>query len=60
MPKPVFKRINLLNIIKDNVFLLKEIDSSIKIELTHTENEYLFTCDSEQISESFLILLKIL
>ena len=32
MPKPVFKRINLSNIIKDNVFLLKEIDSSIKIE----------------------------
>ena len=58
MPKPVFKRINLLNIIKDNVFLLKEIDSSIKIELTHTENEYLFTCDSEQISRVFFNLVK--
>ena len=58
MPKPVFKRINLLNIIKDNVFLLKEIDSSIKIELTHTENEYLFTCDSEQISRVFFNLIK--
>ena len=58
MPKPVFKRINLLNIIKDNVFLLKEIDSSIKIELTHSENEYLFTCDSEQISRVFFNLVK--
>jgi len=58
MPKPVFKRINLLNIIKDNIFLLKEIDSSIKIELTHTENEYLFTCDSEQISRVFFNLVK--
>ena len=58
MPKPVFKRINLLNIIKDNVFLLKEIDSSIKIELTHNENEYLFTCDSEQISRVFFNLVK--
>ena len=58
MPKPVLKKINLLDIIDDNIFLLKEIDSSIKINLKHNEKEYWFICDSEQISRVFFNLVK--
>ena len=58
MPKPVFKKINLINIIDDNIFLLRQIDSSIKIDFKHKEKEYWFTCDSEQISRVFFNLVK--
>ena len=58
MPKPVLEKINLLDIIDDNIFLLKEIDSSIKINLKHNEKEYWFICDSEQISRVFFNLVK--
>ena len=37
---------------------MKEIDSSIKINLKHNEKEYWFICDSEQISRVFFNLVK--
>jgi len=58
MPKPVFKSINLLSIIKDNINLLNQIDDSIKITFTNHDNEYLIIGDSEQISRVFFNLVK--
>ena len=58
MPKPVFKKVNLLTIIKDNISLLNQIDDSININFTNQEKEYLFNCDSDQISRVFFNLVK--
>ncbi len=58
MPKPVFKKINLLNIIEDNIFLLKGIDNTIKINFNYDDKVYWFVCDSEQISRVFFNLVK--
>jgi len=53
MPKPVMKKINLLNIITENIRLLNQIDTSIKINCLNHEKEYFFVCDGEQISRVF-------
>jgi len=58
MPKPVFKKINLLTIIKENISLLNQIDASISINFTNQEKQYSFNCDSEQISRVFFNLVK--
>ena len=57
MPKPVFKKINLSNIIKENINLLNQIDDSIKINYNE-DNEYFIFGDSEQISRVFFNLVK--
>ncbi len=58
MPKPVFKKINLSNIIKENINLLNQIDDSIKITYNNEDNEYFIFGDSEQISRVFFNLVK--
>ena len=58
MPKPVMKKINLLNIITENIRLLNQIDTSIKINCLNHEKEYFFVCDGEQISRVFFNLVK--
>ena len=58
MPKPVFKKINLLTIIKENISLLNQIDDSISINFTSQEKQYSLNCDSEQISRVFFNLVK--
>jgi len=58
MPKPILKKNNLLNIIKENLNLLNEIDKTIEINFSSDENEYLMVCDSEQISRVFFNLVK--
>ncbi len=58
MPKPIFKKINLLTIVKENINLLCQIDDSIKISCRNSENEYFIVCDSEQISRVFFNLVK--
>ncbi len=58
MPKPIFKKNNLINIVKDNIFLLNEIDNTVKINLKNDQNEYFLICDSEQISRVFFNLVK--
>ena len=58
MPKPILKKNNLLDIVTENIKLLNEIDSSIKIKLTNKDDYYWMICDSEQISRVFFNLVK--
>ena len=58
MPKPIFKENNLIKIINENVLLLKEIDSSININLNNEEKNFTIICDYEQMNRVFLNLIK--
>jgi len=58
MPKPIFKKNDLVNIIKENIKLLKVIDPSINIELISKSDKIQFFCDGEQISRVFFNLIK--
>ena len=58
MPKPIFKKINLSHIIKENIILMNELDSSVTIKLKENYKDGLAMCDSEQINRVFINLLK--
>ena len=58
MPKPIFRNNDLIQLINDNIKLLSEIDTQIKIELIYNPNKILFNCDKEQLSRVFLNLIK--
>ena len=58
MPKPIFKKNDLINIINENIKLLKEIDLSIDINFKFNDEKILFECDSEQIGRAFFNLIK--
>jgi two-component system nitrogen regulation sensor histidine kinase NtrY len=48
----------LINIVKDNIKLLKELDLDIDINFFCEHEKILFTCDIEQISRVFFNLIK--
>jgi two-component system nitrogen regulation sensor histidine kinase NtrY len=54
MPKPVFKKHNIIDIIQTNIKLMNEIDLSIKIDFKYNSPKILLNCDKEQISRVFL------
>ena len=58
MPKPILKSNNLVLIINDNINLLKELDTSINVELFSSNNKIMLISDSEQLSRVFLNLIK--
>ncbi len=58
MPKPVLKKNDLIKIIHENIKLLSEIDSSIKIDLDYKNPSILLECDKEQISRVIFNLVK--
>ncbi len=58
MPKPVLKKNDLIKIIHENIKLLSEIDSSIKIDLNNKKSSILLECDKEQISRVIFNLIK--
>jgi len=58
MPKPILKENDLVQIIKDNINLLSDIDSKIKIEFQKSFDKILFRGDKEQLSRAFLNLIK--
>ena len=58
MPKPIFKENDLINIIKENIKILNEIDLNIDISIEHKKSKILFICDSEQISRVIFNLIK--
>ena len=59
MPKPLFKKNNLIEIVNNNVELLKNIDKDIKIQFNlNNENNLNTVCDYEQISRVFFNLIK--
>jgi two-component system, NtrC family, nitrogen regulation sensor histidine kinase NtrY len=58
MPKPITKKNDIVEIIENNVTLLKEIDLKIKINFTKTDKIIHLMCDNEQINRVFLNLIK--
>ena len=58
MPKPIFRENNLVDLINDNIRLLKELDKSIAINFIKNSNQILLESDREQISRVFLNLIK--
>ncbi|MDC3038282.1 ATP-binding protein, partial [Candidatus Pelagibacter sp.] len=58
MPKPIFRENNLVDIIQENINLLKELDNSIDIYFNNNFDKILLKSDKEQISRVFLNLIK--
>ena len=58
MPKPIFRENNLVNIIHENINLLKELDNSIDISFKKDLDKIMLESDKEQISRVFLNLIK--
>ena len=58
MPKPIFRENNLVDIIQENINLLKELDNSIDINFKKDLNKITLESDKEQISRVFLNLIK--
>ena len=58
MPKPIFKKNDLLKILNENIKLLSEIDKSIEINLQSNQKNLTFNCDKEQIARVFFNLIK--
>ena len=58
MPKPVLLNNDLISIIKDNITLLKQVDTSIEFNFKKNKEQILLNSDKEQISRVFLNLIK--
>ena len=58
MPKPTLRENNLINLIKENIKLLKELDNTIDIDLSSNSEKIILNSDKEQISRVFLNLIK--
>ncbi len=58
MPKPIFRENNLVNLINENINLLKELDNSIEITFEKNFEKIMLESDKEQISRVFLNLIK--
>ena len=58
MPKPIFKKNDLVKIINETIKLLSQMDKKIKIELINEPNNIFFESDKEQLSRVFLNLIK--
>ena len=58
MPKPIFKKNNLIEIIIDNIKLLSGIDLSINIDFVSRKSVIDFECDREQMNRVIFNLIK--
>jgi len=58
MPKPILKKNNLIDIINENIKLLREVDSTINFNLKFYDKKILFVFDYEQINRVFFNLIK--
>ena len=58
MPKPIFNKNNIVEIINNNISLLKEIDMSISINQKYQKKDLFIKCDGDQISRTFFNLIK--
>ena len=58
MPKPILSKNNLVDIIDDNINLLKELDNSILIDFKKQSDKVYLESDKEQINRVFLNLIK--
>ena len=58
MPKPILKENDLIQILKDNIILVSELDKNIRINFKTNSNKVLFKGDKEQLSRVFFNLIK--
>ena len=58
MPKPILKENNLIQIIKDNIKLLSELDKRVNISINTNKNEVFLNSDKEQLARVFFNLIK--
>jgi len=58
MPKPIFKKNDLIKIISENISLMEELDPSVNINFKHIEKNIFIKCDAEQLNRIFINLLK--
>ena len=58
MPKPILKRNDLTKIINDNIKLLSQIDTSIRINFSSAKFPILFESDKEQMNRVIFNLIK--
>ena len=58
MPKPILQNCNIIEIMENNISLLREFDENISIKLNCKNSELFLKCDADQISRVFLNLIK--
>ena len=58
MPKPIFKKYNLIKIIQENIKLMNELDQTVKINLVCANDNLNIKCDSDQLNRVFINLFK--
>tara|TARA_Y100000389_G_scaffold203777_1_gene253421 strand:- start:486 stop:2276 length:1791 start_codon:yes stop_codon:yes gene_type:complete len=58
MPKPILSNNDLVQLIKDNIKLLSELDKSIRVELKGDNKKILLNSDNEQLNRVFFNLIK--
>ena len=58
MPKPIFQKNDLVELMIDNIKLLQELDKSIEIEFKNNNHQIFFNSDKEQLSRVFFNLIK--
>ncbi len=58
MPKPIFRENNLVDLINENIKLLRQLDNSIEISFNKNSDFISLESDKEQISRVFLNLIK--
>jgi len=58
MPKPIFKDNNLTSLIKDNINLIKELDTNTLINFNSDINKVILNSDNEQLSRVFFNIIK--
>ncbi len=58
MPKPILKENNLIQIIKENIKLLNELDNTISITVNSNQKEIFLNSDKEQLARVFFNLIK--
>ena len=58
MPKPILKKHDIVKIIKENIILMNEIDTSVVIKINSYEEPLNINCDSEQFNRIFINLFK--
>ena len=58
MPKPTIKRTNIVEIIKNNIVLLKQINSNISINFKTYNQNIFINCDNDQMNRVFMNLIK--
>ena len=58
MPKPTMRENDLVILIKENIKLLKELDTNVEIEFSSNLDKIILNSDKEQLSRVFLNLIK--